>query len=262
MSTVTSADGTVIDYDRYGSGPAVIFIEGAGGYRALNEGMAEAARSLAAEGFTAIYFDRRGRGESGDTAPWAPEREVEDVAALIEAAGSPATLYTSSSGATIALAAAGAGIGVAGLALYEPPLFRGVDLAEHIEAVRSLISAGKNEEAMRYHLTSVIRLPAEAVDEMAQTPWWGGMVSVAPTLLYDHTLVSEINMGPDWSARWAGITVRAIVLSGDRSFPGMREAADAVAAAVPNGTRRILPGQSHMPAPEALVPVLLEFLRS
>jgi pimeloyl-ACP methyl ester carboxylesterase len=109
MSTVTSPDGTVIDYDRYGNGPTVIFIGGAGEHRGLTERTTQAAKLLGAEGFTTVDFDRRGRGLSGDTAPWTLEREVEDIAALIRAAGSPATLYTSSSGAAVALAAASAG---------------------------------------------------------------------------------------------------------------------------------------------------------
>jgi len=105
MSTVTSADGTTIDYDAYGSGPTVIFIGGASQHRAIDQRTTEIAKQLAAEGFTAVDYDRRGRDRSGDTPPWSLGREVEDVAALIEATGAPAALYTSSSGAGIALAA-------------------------------------------------------------------------------------------------------------------------------------------------------------
>src|SRR5947207_10358962 len=108
MSTVTSPDGTVIDYERYGDGPAVVFIGGAGTYRLIDEGTTAAARLLAAEGFTTVDYDRRGRGRSGDTPPWALEREVEDVAALITATGGTAALCTNSSGADIGLAAASA----------------------------------------------------------------------------------------------------------------------------------------------------------
>ncbi|MEV7011179.1 alpha/beta hydrolase [Streptosporangium sp. NPDC051022] len=261
MSTVTSQDGTVIDYDRYGDGPAVIFIGGATQYRAIDQSTGQIARRLAAEGFTAIDYDRRGRGRSGDTAPWALEREVEDLASLIKAVGGTTTLYSSSSGATVALAAADAGVGVTGLALYEPPLFAGADHAERLATLRSLSAAGKNDEAMRYNLTAVIGVPSEVVDGMAQGPGWADMVAVAPTLVYDLAAVHEINVDPDWAGRWASITVPAIVYSGDQTFPGMPEAADAVAAALPGATRRVLPGQGHGPAPEALAPVLLEFLR-
>jgi pimeloyl-ACP methyl ester carboxylesterase len=202
MSTVTSPDGTVIDYDRYGDGPAVIFIGGA------------------------------------------------------------AALCTNSSGADIALAAASTGVGVAALALYEPPFIAGRSFTTHLAALRSLLADGNNDEAMRYNLTSVIGLPAEAVDEMARAPWWAAMVAAAPTLVYDHAATHEINLDPDWRARWAKVTVPTIVCSGDQTFPGLAEAADAVAAALPNASRRILPGQGHRPAPEAIVPVLAEFLRS
>jgi pimeloyl-ACP methyl ester carboxylesterase len=274
MSTITSPDGTVIDYDRYGDGPAVVFIGGASAYRAIDESTTQTARRLAAEGFTAVEYDRRGRGRSGDTQPWALDREVEDVAELITALGGAAALCTNSSGADIALAAVSAarsagvsaarsaGAGVTALVLYEPPFFAGADFTAHLAALRSLLAGGKNDQAMRYNLTSVIGLPADVVEGMAQAPWWAAMVAVAPTLVYDHTATHDISMDPDWRGRWAAVTVPALVCSGDQTFPGMPEAADAVAAALPNASRRILPGQGHKPAPEAMVPVLLEFLKS
>jgi pimeloyl-ACP methyl ester carboxylesterase len=262
MSTVTSSDGSVIDYDRYGDGPALIFIGGAATYRAIDEDTTQTARRLAAEGFTAVDYDRRGRGRSGDTQPWALDREVQDVAELITAVGGAAALCSNSSGADVALAAASAGAGVTALALYEPPFFAGRSLLTHLTTLRSLLADGKNDEAMRYNLTSVIGLPAGAVDEMARAPWWAAMVAAAPTLVYDHAATHEINVDPDWRGRWAGVTVPTIVCSGDQTFPGMPEAADAVAAALPNASRRILPGQGHRPAPEAMLQVLLEFLKS
>jgi pimeloyl-ACP methyl ester carboxylesterase len=262
MSTVTSPDGTVIDYDRYGDGPVVIFIGGAAAYRAIDAETTQAARRMAAEGYTAIDYDRRGRGRSGDTPPWALDREVEDIAELIKAAGGAAALCTNSSGADIALAAATAGADITALVLYEPPFFAGRSFAEQLAALRSLLADGKNDEAMRYNLTSVIGLPADVVDGMARAPWWAAMAAVAPTLLYDHSATHEITVDPDWRRRWAAVTMPAIVCSGDQTFPGMPEAADAVAAALPNASRRILLGQGHRPEPEAMVTVLLEFLKS
>src|SRR6266511_3186042 len=141
MSTVTSPDGTVIDYDRYGEGPAVIFIGGAASYRAIDEATTQTARRLAAEGFTTVDYDRldqrgdvldlarAGSDPPGATQRWALAREVEDVAALIEAVGGTAALCTNSSGADVALAAASAGIGVTALVLYEPPFFAGRSLS-------------------------------------------------------------------------------------------------------------------------------------
>jgi pimeloyl-ACP methyl ester carboxylesterase len=261
VSTITSLDGTVIDYDRYGEGPAVVFIGGASTYREIDETTSETARRLAAEGFTAVDYDRRGRGRSGDVHPWSLDREVEDLAALITASGGAAALCSNSSGADIALAAAGGDVGVTAMVLYEPPFFAGTSLADDLAVLGSLLAEGKNEEAMRYNLTSVIGLPPDVVDGMAQAPSWAARVAVAPTLLYDHAATHEINVDPDWHTRWADVTVPTLVCSGDQTFPGMPEAADAVAAALPNASRWTVSGQGHKPAPEAIVPVLVEFVR-
>ncbi len=262
MSTVKSADGTMIDYDAYGSGPAVILIGGASQHRAIDPRTTEIAKRLGAEGFTAVDYDRRGRGRSGDTPPWSLDREVEDLAALIEAAGAPAALYTSSSGAGIALAAVTSGIPVSVLALYEPPYFAGTDRREQIATLQRMLDADRREEATRYNITAIIGLPGEAVDQIAEAPVWPGLVAVAPTLVYDHQASNDIETDPDWPARWARVTVPTVVYSGDRTFPGLPEAADAVAAALPNAQRRVLAGQDHGPAPEAIVPELVRFLRA
>ncbi len=260
MSTVTSADGTIIDYARYGAGPAVILIVGATSYRAIDANTTQTAKGLADAGFTAVVYDRRGRGASGDTLPWAVDREVEDVAALIKEAGGAAALYAESSGGGIALAAASAAAGVTALALQEPPFFSGHDLSSDLDTLRGLLADGNRDEAMRYNLTSVIGLPPGMVEGMSHGPDWAAMVAIAPTLIYDLTMVNQINIDPAWRERWATISAPAIVCSGDQSFPGLREAADAVAAALPDASRRTLAGQSHRPAPEAIVPVLREFL--
>ncbi|HEV3356676.1 MAG TPA: alpha/beta hydrolase [Pseudonocardiaceae bacterium] len=262
MSTVTSADGTTIDYERYGAGPAVIFIGGALQYRAIDPTTTTTAQELAAEGFTTIDYDRRGRGRSGDTAPYTLDREVEDVAALIDAVGGSATLCTSSSGAAIALAAAQFGLGVTRLALYEPPFFAGLDLSEHVDAMRALLAEGRHEDIVRHNLTKVIGLPEQMVDGMAQSPSWAGFVSVAPTIIYDVANSGDVNTDQDWKSRWADVIVPTVVFSGDQTFPGMPEAADATAAALSNATRRIIAGEGHGPSTAGILPPLLEFLRS
>jgi pimeloyl-ACP methyl ester carboxylesterase len=262
MSTVTSPDGTRIDFDRYGGGPAIVFIGGATAYRAIDGDTTQTAEQVAAAGFTTVDYDRRGRGRSADTAPWALDREVEDVTELIKAVGGAAALCTNSSGAGIALAAATGRAEVTALVLYEPPFFAGLSLGAHLAALDALLADGKDDEAMRYNLTSVIGLPAAVVDGMARAPSWAAMVAVAPTLVYDLAATQEINVDADWPARWSRVTMPTIVCSGDQTFPGMPAAADAVAAALPTATRRILPGQGHRPRPEALAPLLLEFLGS
>ncbi|WP_189213038.1 MULTISPECIES: alpha/beta fold hydrolase [Actinokineospora] len=260
MSTATSADGTTIDYDAYGSGPAVVFIGGATQFRAIDARTTTAAKLLAERGFTAVDYDRRGRGRSGDHPDWSVEREVADVAALIAAVGGTATLYASSSGATVALPAAAAGIGVTGLVLYEPPFFPGADNSDKITELRRLLDAGDHDAAMRHGLTAVIGVAPEMVEGIAASPAWPAMVSVAPTLRYDFTALNDITLDPDWPTRWAGVTVPVAVLSGDRTFPGMPEAADAVAAALPTATRTVLPGQDHGPEPRVLADALAAIL--
>jgi len=230
MSTVTPPDGTVIDYDRYGDGPAVIFIGGATAYRATDEGTTQTARRLAAEGYTTVDYDRRGRGRSGDTQPWALDREVEDVAGLIKMADGTAALCTNSSGAGIALAAATAGAGVIVLVLHEPPFFAGQSFAAHLTVLRSLLAGGKNDEAMRYNLTSVIGLPADVDDQMARAPGWAAMTVVAPDQGLRPDRDARDQRRPRLAAPLGPVTVPAIVCSGDQTFPGMPEAADAVAA--------------------------------
>lgn len=260
MSTVVSADGTVIDYDTYGEGPAVVLVGGMTQFRALDERTTLIARQLADKGYTVVDYDRRGRGRSGDTRPWALDREVEDLGALIRAVGGSAAVYSSSSGATIALPAAAAGLGITALALYEPPFFGNDQQAGHVERLRSLVADGDHDGALRYNFTSVLGMPEDAVAGMARMPMWPLMVSIAPTLVYDMAAVRDVNADTDWRSRWASVTVPAIVYSGDRTFPGMPEAADATAAALPNARREVLPGQDHGPAADAIVPVLARFL--
>lgn len=262
MSTVTSADGTVIDYDRYGTGPAVIFIGGATQHRAVDENTTAAARLLADEGYTAVDYDRRGRDRSGDTAPWHLDREVEDLAALIDAVGGPVTLYTSSSGATVALAAVSAGLDIATLALYEPPFFAGRGIEDDLATIRALLAEGDLDGAMRHNLSKVIGIPADVVAGMSQSPVWPRFVAVARTLPYDLGAAHDICVDPDWKARWSGVRIPVVVLSGDQTFPGLTKCADDVAAALPNATRQILAGQSHGPTPEAMTTALRPILRT
>lgn len=259
MSTVTSSDGTIIDYESYGRGPAVIFIAGAVQHRRIDPGSTTAARLLGERGYTAVVYDRRGRGQSGDTPPWTVQREVDDVAALIAACGGAATLYSSSSGATIALEAAQAGVGVTGLALYEPPFFAGADKAGQIAAVEQFLALDDLDGAMRYNMTDVVGVPAQVVDGMSKGPAWAAMCAVAPTLVYDLKAVDAVNTDPDWPARWKDLSVPVTVYSGTNSFPALAGAADAVAAAVPVAQRRTLQDQTHNPAPDAIVDAVTEF---
>ncbi len=260
MSTVTSSDGTVIDYESHGDGPPVILVSGAVQHRQIDPVSAAAGRLLGERGFTGVVYDRRGRGRSGDTSPWALRREVDDVAALVVACGGGATLYSSSSGAAVALEAALAGVGVTGLVLYEPPFFRGGDKSDQIDAVTALLTRGDLDAAMRFNLTDVVGMPAHVVDGMSQGPSWAAMCAVAPTLIYDLSALNEVNTDPDWRARWADLSVPVSVYSGSASFPALAGAADEVAAAVPHALRRTLEGQDHSPSAAAIADAVTELV--
>src|SRR6478752_4591282 len=172
--TVPSGDGTTIAYDRSGDGPPLILVSGAMGTRAH---AADLAVQLATT-FTVFAYDRRGRGDSGDTQPYAVEREIEDLHAVIGAAGGSAFIYGHSSGAVLSLRAAAAGLAIPKLALHEPPVIVddsrppvADDLVDNLDA---LIAAGKPDDAVAYFLTDSVGMPAQAIPAMRQNPSWAG----------------------------------------------------------------------------------------
>lgn len=256
MSRVTSRDGTSIAYERSGQGPALVLVDGALSFRSFGP-MGPLAQLLAAD-FTVYRYDRRGRGESGDTAPYAVEREVEDLEAVIAATGDSAFVFGMSSGAVLALEAAASGLAVSKLALYEPPLTVGEadpedDFAERIE---QLISEGRGSDAVEHFLTSG-GVPPEAIAAMTAEPSWQLFESVAPTLVYDNAVLGD---GTVPRERAATLTVPALVANGGDSPDFFREAAEATAEAIPGARHETLEGQSWgRVAPEALAPLLREF---
>lgn len=264
MAIAISRDGTTIGYDRQGEGLAVILVGGAMQYRRFDRRTDEIAERLSAR-FTVINYDRRGRGESGDTAPYAIDREIEDIEALIAAVGGTAMLYGSSSGAVLALEAAAKGLSIGKLALYEPPLkfeasgpaYQGDFPAE----LAALVAEGKRGAAVEHFLRAGIGIPDEHIAGMRQSPVWAGMEAIAPTLAYDTLIMAPVSTGKGIPAgKWADVSTPTLVITGDASFPFMPAAADAVAGRLPNARRKILAGQDHGPTPESIVPVLEEFL--
>lgn len=262
--TATSKDGTRIAYSKAGSGPALIVVCGATQFRAFDPSLAVLAELLAPE-FTVITYDRRGRGESGDTLPFAPAREIEDIAALVEAAGGRASLLGYSSGAVVALEAAAAGLPIDRVIMYEPPFaIAGSGFppppTDYVEALERFNAAGDREGAASYFLKGV-GMPDEAVAGMKQSPMWPIMESVAPTIAYDgHFLFDAYYTEGRFPERWKRASMPVLVANGDASFPFMPSAADAVAAALPNASRRVLPGQDHGPKPDVMAPLVREFL--
>ncbi|MER7786294.1 alpha/beta hydrolase [Streptomyces albidoflavus] len=255
MDTVVSRDGTPIVHETRGSGPALVLV---GGAMTTREHAARLA-GLLADSFTVVTYDRRGRGRSGDTRPYAVRREVEDLAEVIRAVGGPAALYGVSSGAALALHAA-AGPAVSRVALYEPPFTMGGADPSRREAYRSrlvaLLAADDRGGAVELFMTH-IGLPPELIAGARQSPAWPGLEAVAPTLAYDDALLGD---GAPPLDRLALVSVPALVMAGSASPPAMTEAARAVAEALPDGTYKELDGQSHDVAPEAVAAALREFL--
>ncbi|WSL58092.1 alpha/beta hydrolase [Streptomyces sp. NBC_01725] len=251
-----SGDGTLIAYRRTrGGGPPVIMVGGA-----FSTAEAEAPlAALLAPRFSVITYDRRGRGGSGDTAPYAVEREVEDIAALLKKAGGTASVYGMSSGAALALEAAAAGLPITQLAVYEPPYGTGAvnatDGAAYTARLDDLLVRGRRDEAVELFL-SMVGVPPDVVARMRRATMWRGMTALAHTLAYDNAVMGP---GPVPTERLARITARVMVVDGGASPPPMRVAARAVAAALPRGRHRTLTGQVHEVAPHVLAPVLAEY---
>lgn len=259
MNQVTSKDGTIIAFDRSGEGPAVILVGGAFQHRAIDPPTAQLA-ALLAQHFTVFHYDRRGRGDSSDTHPYAIECEIEDLEALIKEAGGSAFVFGMSSGGVLALYAAARGLAIKKLALYEPPFNSGDENARqaaenYTRQLTTLLTEGRRGDAVALAMTTW-GAPAEAIADMRQTPIWSLFESVAPTLAYDNAIMGD---GSVPTERLASIKVPTLVMDGGASPAFMHNAAQAVAHALPNAQRRILEGQTHDVAPEALAPVLVEF---
>ena len=257
MRTAVSADGTTIAFDRYGDGPPVIMTAGAFNTRSATEPLARALQQR----FTVLNYDRRGRGDSGDTPPYAVDREIEDLGALVAAAGGSASVFGYSSGATLALRAAAAGLVITKLVLYEPPFnpddsypLLPADLAGQLA---ELVAAGRRGEAVELYQTQAIGIPEDVVAQMRHAPFRPGLEAIAHTLVYDATIVGDRSLP---TGLIASVPAAALVISGEQSPPFLRAAAQAVAQALPNGRLSTLPGQGHDISPEATAPVMAEFL--
>jgi pimeloyl-ACP methyl ester carboxylesterase len=259
MHSVTSADGTVIAYEQQGAGPALIIVDGALSTRG---GKAE-LRGLLAPQLTVFGYDRRGRGDSGDTLPYAVDREIEDIQALIELAGGSAALYGHSSGAALALdAALRLGDTVSKIVMYEAPYnddpAARLAWRRYIQELTELLAAGRHGDAVALFM-AYIGTPAEQIDGMREQDFWPTMAALGPTLAYDHTaILGEEDAVP--AERAARLPVPALVMYGTASFPFMADTARTLQQAIPHAELRPLEGQDHNVSPAALAPVLLEFL--
>jgi pimeloyl-ACP methyl ester carboxylesterase len=260
MLTVISKDGTKIAYDKMGQGFPVILIDGALAIRSSALPLAE----LLAPHFTVYCYDRRGRGDSTDTKPYSPEKEVEDIEALMDAAGGSVHLCGTSSGGALALEAAiRLGDKVGKMAMYEVPYDSseaGVKAwREYSAELADLLAADRRGDAVALFM-KLVGVPKDRIEGMRQAPMWQSLEALAPTLAYDGAVLGEDRKVP--VERAASVNVRTLVMDGAAShefMPFMRTTAESLAKAIPNARHQVLEGQGHDVDPNALAPVLTGF---
>lgn len=261
MQKVQSRDGTPIAFDQAGNGPPVILVDGALCHRAF--GPAAPLAALLAENFTVFTYDRRGRGDSGNGATYAVEREIEDIDALIAQAGGSAFVYGISSGAALALEAANHGLAIKKLALYEAPFV--VDdtkepiSADYLPRLKAAVAANRRGDAVKMFM-KFVGVPAPVIFVMRLMPAWSKLKAVAHTLPYDVGITAEHQKGkPLPAGRWAATKVPTLVADGGKSPAWMRNAMKSLASVLPNAKYRTVEGQTHMLSAKAIAPVLVDF---
>ncbi|HZX03305.1 alpha/beta hydrolase [Kribbella sp.] len=258
MNTVVSKDGTTIAYDQRGTGPALVLVDGALCSRAQGP-MPELAEALA-DRFTVYNYDRRGRGDSGDTGEYAVDRELEDLAAVLEAAGGSAYVYGSSSGAALALRATAAGLPVEKLVAFEPPYVVDGSRKQIPRTWVADLTALGPDDAIKYFFTKGIGLPGILVTVMKLMPAWKTMRAIAHTLPYDAQVLGTNCFGePMDAAQWTGIDQPVLVVNGGKSPAWMKASTRALADAVPGAGHTEVPGQNHMIKASAIAPVIADF---
>jgi pimeloyl-ACP methyl ester carboxylesterase len=261
VEKTTSADGTPIAFERSGEGPALIVVGGAWNDRHTQAGLADRLSGS----FSVYRYDRRGRGDSGFTEPYAVEREIEDLVAVIEAAGGSAYAYGNSSGGALALEATAAGAPISKLAIYEAPYIvdgtRSPLPDDYVEHLEELTAAGKRREVFEYFMTVAVGMPPEMVQPMLDSPMVDSMVSLAHTISYDGRVMLRGSMyGQPLPTRWRDtVTVPALVMDGGNSPAWIRNSARRLVGILPDVQYRSLAGQEHAAAPEVLAPELEEF---
>lgn len=266
MKTVTSKDGTTIAYDQFGSGPTLILVGGALQHRAFDEDTDTLAKQLASH-FTVFHYDRRGRGASGDTLPYAVEREIEDLDALIEAGGGQAFVYGISSGAALAMEAAlQLGSKIKKLAMYEVPYDADPNTQQawmhYTQQLDELLAANRHGDAVQLFMM-LLGTSAEELQGFSQSPVWPLFEAVAPTLAYDAAILGKEADVPVEKAKQ--VNIPTLLMYGGAESPykhAMQNTVTALVNAMPNAQSRVLEGQDHFVRADALAPVLVEFFGS
>ncbi len=252
MNTVTSKDGTRIAFDQYGAGAPIILVLGAFNERPTGIPLSQFLESH----FTVFNYDRRGRGASSDTEPYAIEREIEDLDALIAQAGGSACVFGYSSGAILALRAAAHGLAISQLALYDPPP-TGARAGDLVPRLTELMSAGRRGDAVELFQTEAVGIPAEIVARLRHAPFRPALEKMAQTLVYESTILRALPQG-----LVASVQTPCLVMDAEQNPDVMHQAAQSLAEALPNGRYRLLAGQTHDIVPAVVAPVLAEFFLS
>jgi pimeloyl-ACP methyl ester carboxylesterase len=261
QNTVTSKDGTVIAYSQVGQGPALILVDGALCYRQFGPSQSLAERL--SPHFTVITYDRRGRGESGDTQPYTVEREIEDLASLVEAVGGTAYIAGQSSGAGLAIEAANRLPGITRLALYEAPFVvddTGKPVTQALlTSLKEAVAQNQRSKVVKLFMRQV-GIPSFMLAIMPLFPMWSKLTAVAHTLPYDISTIVAYGQGKPLPATLGShIEAPTLVMDGGKSPTWMRHSMQALAQTLPNANYRTLVGQNHMVKAEALAPILIEF---
>jgi pimeloyl-ACP methyl ester carboxylesterase len=260
MEKLISRDGTTIAFDRLGNGAPIILVDGALCSRTF--GPVPQLAPILAQHFTVFAYDRRGRGDSGDTAPYSVDREIEDLEALIETAGGSAYVWAMSSGAALALRASASGLNIKKLALYEPPFMVSNSghrpPVDHEAQLNHFISLDQRGEAAKYFLRKMIGVPAIIVTVMRLMPVWSKLKALANTLPYDAAVMGDSSLPTDLLA---SVAVPTLVNGGEKSPEVLRNAVQAVADALPNARYSLLKGQNHNVSMKVLAPELLEYFK-
>lgn len=263
VKAALSADGTRIAYDTYGEGPLVVIVAAVTSDRKF-KGYVRLAQALS-DRFRVVTYDRRGRGDSTEAGPFAVEREIEDLAAVIDAEGGRARLWGGSSGGALALRAAAAGLAIDRLAVYEVPFT--VDPADKIptadfsQRLNELIAAGDHRRALQHFLRNAMGLPAPLVAVMPLLPVWKRIEAMAPTLVYDWAALGDHNMhgNPLDPDEWSAVTIPTLVAYGAKSPSSLQKGSRALAAILPDAQLRKLQGMRHSIKAKVLAPALAEF---